>query len=820
MNIELVKYLYNFLELDDFNEEAINKMLSQRINASPDPKEMGEGKKQQNKKPYQSVIDVNPFSTPKALPCVEDWDSRQVSLLEEYAGDLRRKLYSDKDRTKQSAVMTLDLHRICNQRCPYCIANADSLSRDFGPIENLEYLRRLCDFFDTHGPFNVLLTGGEPLITPNLQRLLKVLVNRGHMISMETNLNKNIETFTDIVPPEKTGWILASLHSVAIEKVDRFLCKAKALKKKGYPIVVKFVLDDLMLKRFVEIYEHLKENKIGIILSPVIYLDSEGKAFPKRYTSEEWFRIAPRITLLSSWLYFAGGFKSKGSICNAGNKTFYLRAYTGKISGCAHSFPVELGNVYERKFVPGVGPCVCGIERCVCDFNYYSGTIPWLDDSEKFKKLISGDNSNVTFKEYIEWIEAINVAPLIRLENDLNEAAISVGIGEWKKKGMDFKSSSSILNACYENMQGERYFAAGKTNQAFESFKRAIEINREYAIPYNNIGVLYLTQGLIDEALKHFEKALALDPGLFPAAFNMVKLLCSIDEMELAKRVYKKYLDCNERKMEIEKILKDYSYSLKSIKLVNVNDSKDIEIPVALPKNLHKLLGFKEELKISIDTFFKPFLDWKMEIDDASIFRYIYRNYRPSRHLEFGTWQGQGVLYCLEECNATVWTINLPFGEGKPDGSCAYGHYKSELPSIQTWAKKIGLPQRDSYRTDSIGFIGRFYLEKEMGHRVCQIYCDSRKWDITNYPSGFFDSVLIDGGHTKDVVINDTLKALQLLRTDGLIMWHDFCPPLYNESDVVRGVIDGLKILWDDLVMQMKQIFWIYPSHILIGVKR
>jgi hypothetical protein len=30
--------------------------------------------------------------------------------------------------------------------------------------------------------------------------------------------------------------------------------------------------------------------------------------------------------------------------------------------------------------------------------------------------------------------------------------------------------------------------------------------------------------------------------------------------------------------------------------------------------------------------------------------------------------------------------------------------------------------RRREHPTDSFGFIGRFYLEKQLGHRVCQIF--------------------------------------------------------------------------------------------------
>jgi len=72
--------------------------------------------------------------------------------------------------------------------------------------------------------------------------------------------------------------------------------------------------------------------------------------------------------------------------------------------------------------------------------------------------------------------------------------------------------------------------------------------------------------------------------------------------------------------------------------------------------------------------------------------------------------------------------------------------------------------------------VSRRYREAGFGHRVCQIYCDSRTWDTSAYPRDFFDSVLIDGGHSADVVLSDTRKAFEVTRPGALIMWHDFCP--------------------------------------------
>lgn len=249
-------------------------------------------------------------------------------------------------------------------------------------------------------------------------------------------------------------------------------------------------------------------------------------------------------------------------------------------------------------------------------------------------------------------------------------------------------------------------------------------------------------------------------------------------------------------------------------------------IPQIRVQDLHRHLGFPEPIDYPSASLSKPLTQWKMEEDDAPIFRYIYRFARPRRHLEFGTWQGTGALYCLEECDATVWTINLLEGEQHNDGSWAYADRFPDSESVPQWSNTKTFTDEDGgpivwYQTDAFGFIGHFIHERGLGHRICQIYCDSRDWDISNYPQGFFDTVLVDGSHREDVVISDTRKALRLVRSGGIIMWHDFCPdPAARESFVtVQGVVGALEQNWDWVSDEMRDLFWVNPSLILIGIK-
>ncbi|MEP7309706.1 MAG: class I SAM-dependent methyltransferase [Acidobacteriota bacterium] len=213
---------------------------------------------------------------------------------------------------------------------------------------------------------------------------------------------------------------------------------------------------------------------------------------------------------------------------------------------------------------------------------------------------------------------------------------------------------------------------------------------------------------------------------------------------------------------------------------------------------------------------------WEMAADDCTL-RYVFRNFRPARHLEFGTWLGDGVLRCAEECDATVWTINLPEGESRENGEWAYstlaeGALLSGVQAADTLVTSVGT----WVRTDAHGLIGRKYLRAGLGNRVCQIYSDSRTWDTRNYPVGFFDSAFIDGGHAYDIVANDTRQAINLVRPGGLVVWHDYCP-LGEVNSVCRSTRDVVAFIaahGEELAVSFEKLFWVHPSWLLFGIRR
>lgn len=215
---------------------------------------------------------------------------------------------------------------------------------------------------------------------------------------------------------------------------------------------------------------------------------------------------------------------------------------------------------------------------------------------------------------------------------------------------------------------------------------------------------------------------------------------------------------------------------------------------------LGERLGLGYSFRAPINLVNMPLTQFRMEVHDAKILEQLYRAFQPKRHLEFGTWEGFGARLCLQHSEALLWTLNLPEGEKDTEGRSLY----SDASGV----------------TDGGNRIGRLYREAGMASRVTQLLVDSREFDTAAFSSDFFDTVLIDGGHTADVVANDTEKALQVVRPGGLVMWHDFCPDplILAEQNAAQGVVEAVLLNWKQWRPRFSSLFWVRPSWLLVGV--
>ena len=140
----------------------------------------------------------------------------------------------------------------------------------------------------------------------------------------------------------------------------------------------------------------------------------------------------------------------------------------------------------------------------------------------------------------------------------------------------------------------------------------------------------------------------------------------------------------------------------------------------------------------------------------------VVRWLRPQRIFEIGTFHGVTTAHMVLNSDAEIYTLDLP----REMALDLRGYTPSDAALLQ---------ERDQ--------IGREYRRFNGDGRIRQLYGDSRTFDYTPY-FGSMDLVLVDACHLYDYVLSDSLRALQLLRDQGVILWHDFG----SSRDVVRAL--------------------------------
>lgn len=100
--------------------------------------------------------------------------------------------------------------------------------------------------------------------------------------------------------------------------------------------------------------------------------------------------------------------------------------------------------------------------------------------------------------------------------------------------------------------------------EAIVAYHRAIELNPEYDIAYNNLGVIYLDGiGISDEALSYFDKAIEINPNYTLAYFNAGRAAQALNFSNDAATYYQMAMDLNRLTQEIEEDeIKDRLYGL------------------------------------------------------------------------------------------------------------------------------------------------------------------------------------------------------------------------------------------------------------------
>ena len=108
-------------------------------------------------------------------------------------------------------------------------------------------------------------------------------------------------------------------------------------------------------------------------------------------------------------------------------------------------------------------------------------------------------------------------------------------------------------------------------------------------------------------------------------------------------------------------------------------------------------------------------------------------------------------------------------------------------PNDVNEVKKNDVDNRISYRNiinESI-YDKFMFSETTIEKKIQVIFQNSIDFDHNIFKNKM-DLIFIDGGHTYSIVKNDTEKSFDMLKTNGIILWHDYVPGKKSAMDVVK----------------------------------
>lgn len=158
----------------------------------------------------------------------------------------------------------------------------------------------------------------------------------------------------------------------------------------------------------------------------------------------------------------------------------------------------------------------------------------------------------------------------------------------------------------------------------------------------------------------------------------------------------------------------------------------------------------------------------------------LVQEFKPRRLFEIGTFDGRTTINLAANSlsDARVYTLDLPREA-----------IDSAVASIHAHEVQYADKSESGLR----------YRNSDVAPKIEQLLGDSGTFDFAEFYSGI-DFVFVDGSHTYEYVINDSLHAIKMLREGGVIVWHD-----YSRWDGVTRALNELR----RLTAEFSRLQWI-----------
>lgn len=294
----------------------------------------------------------------------------------------------------------------CNYSCAYCgfaTSGAVRDTDDMAPFKDRVYIDRVFEFFEKHSTpeqkWILHMSGGEPMMMPNLDYFASKFIGAGHKLAYNTNLSLPIESngWMEAHPSEGIAAIIASLHPASLERIDIIRERVRILHEAGYPIAVRMVAHPKVIRDFPRLDELFRAIDVSFAVNAFY-----SPNYPQAYTDEERRQIVQYMRTNYQVIQLYGGLDMQGRRCRAGTDIICVAL---GLSGGGDIFPCvstskprfKIGNIFDGdiKFYNRDVGCLRTDKLCSCAIHFTHGVVPFADDTESQQRMLAGYVSTI-----------------------------------------------------------------------------------------------------------------------------------------------------------------------------------------------------------------------------------------------------------------------------------------------------------------------------------------------------------------------------------------------------------------------------------------